>query len=104
MPKSREVVWSKKARQDLRSIYRHIARFSPVAANRFALDLYNKIENLARLGLTGTSMRDMGDDIRVFVYRDRRFFVRVTDEAVTVLRAMHGRQDTTTEDFPESDT
>lgn len=46
----------------------------------------------------------MGDDIRVFVYRDRRFFVRVTDEAVTVLRVMHGRQDTTTEDFPESDT
>ncbi|MCO6177728.1 type II toxin-antitoxin system RelE/ParE family toxin [Ciceribacter sp. RN22] len=104
MPKSREVVWSRKARQDLRSIYRHIARFSPVAANRFALDLYNKIENLARLGLTGTSMKDMGDDIRVFTYRDRRFFVRVTDETVTVLRVMHGRQDTTTENLPESDT
>jgi toxin ParE1/3/4 len=103
MPASRNVIWSSAARRDMQGIYFHIAQFSPSSADDFTLDLYCKIQSLAELGLTGSLPPGLGNFIRVFTYRDRRFFVRVSDQSLTVLRVMHGRQNISPEDFPESD-
>jgi plasmid stabilization system protein ParE len=58
---------------------------------------------LAQLGLTGTKTDHLRDDIRAFTFKERRFFIRVCDETITVLRVKHGRQNISSDDFPESD-
>lgn len=87
----------------MQGIYVHIAQFSPSSADAFTLDLYRKIQSLAELGLTGSRPPGLGNVIRVFTYRDRRFFIRVSDQSLTVLRVMHGRHHISPDDFPESD-
>jgi toxin ParE1/3/4 len=104
MPASRKVEWTSAARDDLRSIYSYIAQLNPDFADAFILALYQKIETLARLGLTGTKTDHLRDDIRAFTFKERSFFIRVSDETITVLRVKHGRQDISPDDFPESDT
>ncbi len=104
MPASRNVIWSSAARRDMQGIYFHIAQLSPSSADTFTLDLYRKIQSLTELGLTGSRPPGLGNVIRVFTYRDRRFFVRVSDQSLTVLRVMHGRQNISSDDFSESDT
>nr|WP_256368928.1 type II toxin-antitoxin system RelE/ParE family toxin [Agrobacterium sp. a22-2] len=100
--KRRRVIWSTKARRDLRRMYRHIAQYSPKSADDFVGDLYRKMNSLAELGLTGTSKEELGVGIRLLVYRDRRFYIRVTDDTLSVLKVAHGHQNITSDDFTES--
>jgi toxin ParE1/3/4 len=53
-------------------------------------------------GLTGVS-RDFIPGLRAFSYRDRCIYFLVDNSTMTVLRILHGRQDTTSKDFPESE-
>ena len=103
MPTSRKLKWTTTARDDLRSIYSYIAQFDPALADAFVTGLYQKIEALAQFGLTGTKTDHLRDDIRAFTFKERRFFIRVSDETITVLRVKHGRQNISPDDFPESD-
>lgn len=98
----RKVRWSSKARRDLREIYRYIAKYNPPAAEQFAISLHNQISKLASLGLTGIQ-NDTQSDIRVFVFRERRFYIRVTDTAISILRVVHSRQDQASIDFTDNE-
>lgn len=83
-------------------MYRHIAQYSRRSADEFVEDLYRKMHSLAELGLTGTSKDEFGVGIRLLVYRDRCFYIRVTDDALSVLKVAHGRRDISRQDFTES--
>jgi plasmid stabilization system protein ParE len=93
---------STSARADLRAIHRHIAADNPTAANSFILDLNEKVRSFANLGLTGIERDGLGLGLRAFTYHDRCFYFRVTAESLLILRVLHGRQDTTPDDFTES--
>lgn len=103
MPTSRKVKWTTAARDDLRSIYSYIDQFDPALADACVIGLYQKINALAQLGVNGTKTDQLRDDIRAFTFKERRFFIRVSDNTITVLRVKHGRQNISPDDFPESD-
>ncbi|MGO4565129.1 type II toxin-antitoxin system RelE/ParE family toxin [Rhizobium sp. 2YAF20] len=75
---------------------------NPGAANTFILELHAKAHSCAQLGLTGIGGDALGLDTRAFTYRDQCFYFRVTQEALLILRVVHGRQDIAPEDFTES--
>jgi toxin ParE1/3/4 len=83
-------------------VYRHIAADNPTAANAFILSLHEKVRSFANLGLTGIARDVLGLGLRAFTYHDRCFYFRVTGESLLILRVLHGRQDTTPDDFIES--
>jgi toxin ParE1/3/4 len=90
------------ALRDLRDIYDYIARVNPVGAKRLIDQISVKMNWLAKSGLTGVP-RDFIPGLRAFAYRDRCIFFMVDDFDITILRILHGRQDISPDDFPESD-
>ena len=90
------------ALRDLRDVYDHIALIDPQNARRFVNRINDKMAWIAKSGLTGVS-RDFIPGLRAFSYRDRCIYFLVDNSTMTVLRILHGRQDTTSKDFPESE-
>lgn len=82
-------------------IYGFIAESSDVAALAFVEDLSNKIEWMARSGFTGVARDWIRPGLRALPYRDRCFYFRVDDEAIYLLRVLHGKQDVSTQEFAE---
>lgn len=101
--KSRKPIFSRAARADLRSIFRYIATRNPEAAASFILDINLKIRSIARSGFTGVTRDEIGPNLRSLPYRDRCIYFRVTDSHIYIVRVLHGRQDISSEDFPESE-
>ncbi|MDX3927288.1 MAG: type II toxin-antitoxin system RelE/ParE family toxin [Shinella sp.] len=102
--KKRQLVLSALARADLRYIHAYISEHNPAAADKFVLDLYRKMHELAELGLSGVSRNWLKPGLRALSYRDRSVYFRVTDSHIHVVRILHGRQDASPDDFPESET
>lgn len=46
----------------------------------------------------------MNPDLRADFFRNHLIYFRVTASHLLILRILHGRQDITSEDFPESET
>lgn len=45
----------------------------------------------------------MRSDLRVVIFRNHLIYFRVTTSHLLIVRILHGRQDMTSEDFPESE-
>lgn len=99
----RQLVLTKSALRDLRAHYDYVYEFDPVAAERLLQEVTRKISVIAELGLSGVP-RSFSPGLRAFPFRNRCIYFTISDDTVTVLRVMHGRQNTTPDDFPESDT
>jgi toxin ParE1/3/4 len=99
----RKLVLSAQARADLRQIHAYLAERNPRAADNFVLDLYKKMHSIAELGLSGTSRDQLQPGLRAISHRERTVYFRVNDSQTHVVRVLHGRQNLTTDDFPESD-
>lgn len=84
-------------------MHAYINVYNPKAADRFVLDLYAKMQQVAGLGLTGVRQQDTGSEVRILPYRDRIIHFRVSSSHIRVLRILHGRQDISSDDFPESE-
>ncbi len=102
--KSRTPIFSRAARADLRSIYTYIAHQNPDAAARFILDINLKIRSIAETGFPGVARSELNVDLRALPYRDRCIYFRVEETRIHVIRILHGRQDISSKDFPESET
>lgn len=102
--KSRKPVFSRMARADLRSIFKYIAAENPQAAASFVIDINLKIRSLAHSGFTGVARGEIAQALRGLPYSDRCIYFRVTDSHIYIVRILHGRQDISCEDFPESET
>ncbi|MEM6816186.1 MAG: type II toxin-antitoxin system RelE/ParE family toxin [Bacteroidota bacterium] len=87
------------AKADLASIYDHIAADNPDAALTFLEDLTNKIFELARSGVTGSSRDWVSKGLRGFPYRDRCFYFRIINDEMILIRVLHGKQDVTGNSF-----
>lgn len=94
---------SERAADDLTEIYDYIANANPDAAQRVIDGIDAKIISIATLGLSGSPRDDMGSDLRVIVFRNYLIYFRVTPSYLLIIRILHGRQDISSEDFPESE-
>ncbi|WP_349433715.1 type II toxin-antitoxin system RelE/ParE family toxin [Pararhizobium sp. A13] len=101
--KSRKPIFSRAARADLRSIFKYIAARNPDAAASFILDINLKIRSIARSGFTGVTRDEIGQSLRGLPYRDRCIYFRIEESHTFIVRILHGRQDISSEDFPESE-
>jgi toxin ParE1/3/4 len=86
----------------LRDVYEYLALIDPISAKRFVSRINVKMEWIAKSGLTGVP-RDFVPGLRAFPYRDRCIYFLADNSTITVLRILHGRQDITSKDFPESE-
>jgi toxin ParE1/3/4 len=94
---------SERAADDLTEIYDYIANSNPDAAQRVIAGIDAKIRSIATLGLTGSPRDDMRSDLRAIVFRNYLIYFRVTPSHLLIVRILHGRQDLSSEDFPESE-
>jgi plasmid stabilization system protein ParE len=96
-------VLTKRALRDLRAHYDYIFEFNPIAAKRVLHEINRKMEWIAELGITGAP-RSFIPELRAFPFKNRCIYFTISDEAINVLRVMHGRKDISPNNFPESDT
>lgn len=94
---------SPQAVEDLIQIYNYLYERSPVAAQRFTRDIEQKITDLAGSRNPGVSRDWLKPGLRAFPYRRRCIYFRIVADTLVVLRVTHGRQDITSDTFPESD-
>jgi toxin ParE1/3/4 len=88
------------AKADLIEIYDYINADNPAAAEAFIEDLTEKLFSLAETGMTGSPRDWISSGLRAFPYRQRCFYFRIIEDAMIVVRILHGRQDVTATDFP----
>jgi plasmid stabilization system protein ParE len=100
--RQRKLKLTPRALRDLRDIYEYIALIDPVGARRLIDRINVKMEWIAKSGLTGVP-HDFIPGLRAFPYRDRCIYFLADNSTMTVLRILHGRQDMTSKDFPESE-
>lgn len=83
-------------------MFRYIARDDLVAAKRLVDQISNRIEQIAQSGFTGVNRNWLSPDLRAIVYKNRCIYFVVRDDELHVVRVLHGREDTSPEDFIES--
>ncbi len=101
--KRRRFRLSERAADDLTSIYDYIAAENPKSARRVVDGIQAKMRSIAALGLTGAPADPSVSRLRIIVFRSYLVYFRVTPSNLLVLRILHGRQDISPDDFPESD-
>nr|WP_281069155.1 type II toxin-antitoxin system RelE/ParE family toxin [Rhizobium sp. CIAT894] len=100
--KPRRLTFSRKAIDDLTSMFRYIASDDPIAAKRLLDQISQKIEQIAQSGFTGVNRSWLSPDLRAIVYKNRCIYFVVRDDELHVVRVLHGREDASPEDFIES--
>ncbi len=100
--RQRKLKFTPRALRDLRDVYEYLALIDPISAKRFVSRINVKMEWIAKSGLTGVP-RDFIPGLRAFPYRDRCIYFLADNSTITILRILHGRQDITSKDFPESE-
>lgn len=88
---------------DLVRIHDHIAGTDPIAAGRLLNQINAKIAHMAAIGFPGAARDWLAPGLRALPYKNHCIYFRVTDSHLHVIRILHGRQELSAEDFPESD-
>jgi toxin ParE1/3/4 len=87
------------AEEDLIEIWNYVGQHDIRAADRLLDDLEARLQLLARYPLAGPVREDMPAGIRHLVIDDYLAFYRLSDDAVEVIRILHGRRNITAEDI-----
>jgi len=94
MPKTRRVVWSPEAEQDLIEIWAYLAReASPRVADRQLRSIDRACDGLSERPLTGRIRSELLAGVRSIPVRPYALFYRVTATTVEVVRVLHGSRD-----------
>ncbi|WP_438749285.1 type II toxin-antitoxin system RelE/ParE family toxin [Pararhizobium sp. O133] len=104
MISSRKYRYSRRAIRDLARIYNFISKTDVVAADRLIQSIERKIASIAQTGFTGVSREDFVPGLRAFVHKNHCIYFQVANSHLLIVRVLHGRQDVSSTDFPESDT
>jgi toxin ParE1/3/4 len=99
--RSRRLLMSQRALDDLLGIYSYIANYNPTAARRLLDELTHKMEWMAKVGITGVG-REFIPGLRAFPYRERCIYFLIDDGKMTVLRVLHGHQNISSDDFSDT--
>ena len=83
------------AENDLDGIFSFIARDKPVAALHFVQRLRRRCKPLTKNPFVGEDCCEFGPGIRRLSYQNYLIFFRIDDNAVIVLRVVHGARDWT---------
>lgn len=100
MIKPLRLVVTDTAKADLREMYNYIQADNQTEADDFIEDLTDKLFSLAENGITGVPRDWISSGLRAFPYRKRCFYFRIVDDAMIVVRVLHGRQDVDAQEFP----
>jgi plasmid stabilization system protein ParE len=91
--KHRALIWSARARRDLREIGQFIARDKPVAASQWVETLAAMAEHAAAIPLAGRRVPEFGrDDVREVIKRGYRVIYRVFEDRVEIVTVREGHR------------
>jgi len=88
-----DLVYSGKARSDLESILRYIARDNPRAARRWVAAIEQRCEELRSFPEMGVERPDLLVGLRIFPFRRSVIVYRVMQGRIRIVRVFHGGQD-----------
>ena len=77
----------------MRAIRARIARDNPRAADRFVLQLYAHLEEVAKLGHSGVPRNDIDPGLRLAVHGNYNIYFRVTATETIIVRVLHSARD-----------
>lgn len=98
------IVWTERAREDLRAIGDYIARDDPMAAARWVETLTTAVERAARAPLAGRRVPEKGrNDVREVLQRTYRIVYRVRDGQIDVLTIFEGHRLLPGDAIPDQD-
>lgn len=88
------VVWTEKARQDLREIVRYLRQHSSEAAERTSEEIAASTRRLETFPFSGRIVPELAEtNFREVIVSDYRVIYEVTDEnVVEILTIVHGRR------------
>ena len=81
------------ARSDLEQILTYLDRYSPPAADRFAIETDRVIDRIGKLPLIGRDRSDLRPGLRSVVIGDYVLFYRIVKRRVEIVRILHGARD-----------
>ena len=87
------VIWTPRAKQDLRDLRRYIARDAPSTAKAFIRRIQERVRRIGIMPTAGALVVEAAsDDIREIYVGSYRIIYRVREHDVHVLIVMHGAQ------------
>lgn len=81
------------AREDLRGIWRYVARDDPRAADRLTRAIERKLAPLAANPMLGRARPELRADLRSLAHRPYVILYRPLDDGIEVVRILHGARD-----------
>ena len=93
----KRVVWSPKAKQDLRNIWRYFVRVaSPEVADKLLYEIAQAGKRAGERPLLGRSREEVMPGLRSLLVHPYTIFYRVSDAGVEVVRVLHERRNFST--------
>lgn len=86
-------ITSPAARSDLEQILTYLDRYSPSAADRFAVEADRIIDRIGKLPRIGRDRSDLRKGLRSVANGDYVFFYRLVKKRTEIVRILHGARD-----------
>lgn len=93
------IVRTSDAEEDLIAIWQYVARSSEAAADRLLDRIESRWQQLAMYPLSGPLRDDIAPGIRYLVIGEYLTFYCVGEDAVEILRVLHGRREIVADDL-----
>lgn len=87
-----QIVRTDRADEDLIAIWLNIAADNPLAADRVLDAIERRWRQIAQYPYSGIARDDIGAGIRHLIVGQYLTLYRVTDEAIEIIRVLHGRR------------
>ena len=89
-----EILWSRRARNDLKAIGDYIAKDNPAAAHQWVDKLIATVERAGEMPFSGRRVPELPErqEIREVLLRNYRIVYRVGDVAIEVLTVFEGHR------------
>lgn len=94
------VIWTPRARNDLKAIHDYIAQDAPINAKSVTRDILNKAASLSELPNTGKVVREVNDpNLREVSIHSWRVIYHLRDQQVYIVTLIHKRRMVSNQDF-----
>lgn len=95
------IIWTPRARADLKAIYEHIAKDAPLNAKTVTQALVNKTQQSLQHALIGKKVAEVDDDnLREISLFSWRILYYIQHDKVYVLTLVHKRRNLQAQDIP----
>jgi addiction module RelE/StbE family toxin len=95
-----KIIWSPLAVERMTEIADYISRDNPTAAQKWAIAVFDKIENIQEFPLMGRVVPEANrKEIRELLFKNYRIIYRVGVDHISILTIRHGKQLLPSEDI-----